>query len=116
MKIETQTTPEAIIAELGARIAHRRIELGMTQVKAAEQAGVGKRTIERIEAGGDTQLTTLVRLIRILGLTDQLDQLIPEPTTSPIEMLKQKQPKKRKRASTKQKPQSPRTWKWGDEE
>lgn len=116
MKIETQTTPEAIIAELGSRIAHRRIELSMTQAKAAEQAGVGKRTIERIEAGGDTQLTTLVRLIRILGLTDQLDQLIPEPTTSPIEMLRQKQPKKRKRASTKQKTKSPKTWKWGDEE
>ncbi len=35
MKIEMQTTPEAIIAELGARIAHRRIELSMTQAKAA---------------------------------------------------------------------------------
>ena len=116
MKIETQTTPEAIIAELGSRIAHRRIEMSMTQAKAAEQAGVGKRTIERIEAGGDTQLTTLIRLIRILGLTDQLDQLIPEPTTTPIEMLRQKQPKKRKRASTKQKTKSPKTWEWGDED
>ncbi len=116
MKIEMQTTPEAIVAELGARIAHRRIELGLTQVKAAEQAGVSKRTIERIEAGGDTQLTTLIRLIRILGLTAYLDQLIPEPTTSPIEMLKQKEPKKRKRASTKQKVKCQKPWKWGDEE
>ena len=115
MKIEMQAAPEAIIEELGMRIAHRRIELNMTQAEAAEQAGVGKRTIERIEAGGDTQLTTLIRLLRVLDLADHLDQLIPEATTSPMEMLKH-QTKPRKRAATKKsnKPQKP--WKWGDEE
>jgi len=30
MKIDKQTAPEAIIEELGVRIAHQRIELGMT--------------------------------------------------------------------------------------
>ena len=73
MKIEAQTSPEAVITELGARIAHRRIELGMSQAEMAKQAGIGKRTIERIESGEDTQLTTLIRLLRILELTDRLD-------------------------------------------
>lgn len=116
MKIETQTTPEAIITELGVRIAHRRIELGMTQAQVAERAGVGKRTIERIEAGEDTQLTTLIRLLRILDLTDQLDQLIPETTVSPMEMLKQQQQTPRQRATPKQKAKPKKPWKWGDEE
>ena len=48
MKIGKQAIPEVIIKELGMRIAHRRIELNITQAEAAEQAGVGKRTIERI--------------------------------------------------------------------
>jgi transcriptional regulator with XRE-family HTH domain len=116
MKIVTQTTPEAIIAELGIRLAHRRIELGLTQAEVAKQAGVGKRTIERIEAGEDTQLTTLIRLLRILDLTDHLDQLIPEATVSPIEMLKQQQPQLRQRATPKRKTKSQKSWKWGDEE
>ena len=87
----------------------------MTQAKAAEQAGVGKRTIERIEAGGDTQLTTLIRLLRILDLIDHLDQLIPEATTSPMEMLKHPS-KPRKRAKPKQETKPKEPWKWGDEQ
>ena len=115
MKIETQTSPEVIIAELGARITHRRIGLGIPQAQLAEQAGVGKRTIERIEKGKDTQLTTLVRILRILDLTDNLNQLVPEAKVSPIEMLKQQQQPPRQRATSKQKTKAKKPWKWGDE-
>ena len=114
MKIENQTTPETIIMELGKRIVKRRLEQGITQAQVAERAGVAKRTIERIEAGGDTQLTTLIRLLRVLGLADRLDQLMPEATPSPMEMLKH-QAKQRKRAVTKRSNKSKKPWKWGDE-
>ncbi|MBL7222128.1 MAG: helix-turn-helix domain-containing protein [Phycisphaerae bacterium] len=116
MKIEKQTAPEAVTAELGARIARRRIELGMTQANAAGQAGVGKRTIERIEAGADTQLSTLIRLLSVLDLAEHLDQLVPAGRVSPMEILKRKgQSKPRKRAVSKKicRPRAP--WKWGDE-
>ena len=86
----------------------------MTQADAAEQAGVGKRTIERIEAGADSQLTTIIRLLRILDLSDHLDNLIPESTVSPMEMLNH-QTKPRKRASSKKEKKSSKLWKWGDE-
>lgn len=115
MKIEAQTSPEAVIAELGARIAHRRIELGLSQAEMAKQAGVGKRTIERIEAGEDTQLTTLIRLLRILELTDRLDLLIPEAKATPMERLKQQKKPLRQRATSKQKTKAQKPWKWGDE-
>jgi transcriptional regulator with XRE-family HTH domain len=114
MKIDRETTPEAIIEEFGARIAHQRIKLGLTQADAAEQAGVGKRTIERIEAGADSQLTTIIRLLRILDLSDYLDNLIPETTVSPMEMLNY-QTKPRKRASSKKEKKPSKPWKWGDE-
>lgn len=115
MKIEKQSAPEAVIQELGTRIARRRIERGMTQAEAAEQAGVGKRTIERIEAGGDMQLTTLIRLLRVLDLTTHLDQLIPETPISPMEMLKH-QPKTRKRVTSQRATKPKEPWKWGDEQ
>jgi len=115
MKIDRQTAPEAIIEELGVRIAHQRIELGMTQADAADQAGVSKRTIERIEAGADAQLTTIIRLLRILNLSDHLDSLIPEISPSPMEMLKH-QAKPRKRASSKKGGKPSKPWKWGDQQ
>ncbi|OHB59892.1 MAG: transcriptional regulator [Planctomycetes bacterium GWF2_42_9] len=115
MKIEKKTSPETILLELGKRIANRRIEQGITQAQSAEQAGVGKRTIERIEAGGDIQLTTLIRLLGVLDLAGNLDQLIPEATPSPMEMLKN-QARPRKRAVTKKPNKLKKPWKWGDEQ
>jgi len=117
MKIERQTVPEAVIAELGVRMARRRIELGMTQAKAAGQAGLGKRTVERIEAGADTQLSTLIRLLSVLDLTEHMDQLVPAVTVSPMEILKRKgQSKPRKRAIPKRPSKPKEPWKWGDEQ
>ena len=114
MRIKIQTAPEATITELGIRIARRRIELGMTQARAASQAGVGKRTIERIEAGADTQLSTLIRLLYVLDLTERLDQLIPAAVVSPMEMLKnRRKPRKRARPRKADGPSEP--WTWGDE-
>lgn len=115
MKIEKQTTPETILLELGKRIAHRRIERGMTQAQSAEKAGVGKRTLERIESGEDIQLTTFIRLLRILDLADNLDQLIPETAPSPMELLKH-QAKPRKRAAAHKLNKPKKSWKWGDEQ
>jgi transcriptional regulator with XRE-family HTH domain len=114
MKIDKQTSPEAVLFELGGRIARQRIELGITQAEAARRAGVSKRTIERLEAGGDMQATTLVRLLGVLGLSEQLDRLIPAATVSPMEMLRH-QTKKRKRAVSKRAAKPKKTWTWGDQ-
>jgi len=116
MRIDKQTSPEVVIGELGERIARRRIELGLTQAQAAAGAGVGKRTIERIEAGSDTQLSTLIRLLGVLDLAEGLDQLIPPAGASPMEMLKHKgRSEPRKRATSKRTSEHRTPWKWGDE-
>lgn len=115
MSITKQTTPQAALKELTARLERFRMESGLTQAQLAAQAGVSKRTIERIENGCDLQITTLVRLLRVLGLADRLDQLIPEQTVSPIDMLKGKtEPPKRARRTKTTQPKKP--WKWGDEQ
>jgi transcriptional regulator with XRE-family HTH domain len=113
MKIEALLTDEAILAELGNRLVRRRFELQLTQAEVADQAGIGKRTVERIEAGATAQLSTLIRLLRALDILERLDLLIPEQGPRPMDLLKLKG-KERQRAPRKK--SSNETWQWGDEE
>jgi hypothetical protein len=63
----------------------------------------------------------LVRLCRVLGLMDQLDQLVPELGISPIVLLKDKKRQKppqrvRKRQSVVVlTPSENSAWKWSDD-
>ena len=90
---------EAVLEELGRRLGRRRLALQITQAKLADQAGVAKRTVERIEAGAAAQTLSLIRILRVLDLLQGLDQLIPETGPRPMDLLKLKG-KERKRASS----------------
>ena len=115
MKLEKQNTPKAIFTELVRRLARRRIDLGLTQVEASEQAGIAVRTLRRLERGGDCQFLTIIRLLKTYNLVGHLDQHVPEPTISPIEFLERQQ-KTRKRASKTTPKEKNQPWKWGDEQ
>ena len=115
MKITGLLTDDAVLAELGARLARRRVELQLTQAAVAEQAGIAKRTLERIEAGQTSQLITLVRVLRVLDAASGLDSLIPESGPRPMDLLRRKG-KARQRASKSRKPgDSGKPWTWDDE-
>lgn len=106
----------AVLEEIGERLARHRLERDLTQADLAEQAGVSKRTVERLEAGESTQLTILIRILRALGLLEALDQAIPEIAPSPLDLLKMKG-KQRQRASSKRGPrETDGAWSWGDDE
>ena len=114
MKITGLLTDDAVLAELGARIAGRRVELQLTQAAVADQAGVAKRTLERMEAGQTSQLSTLVRVLRALDAASGLDSLIPESGPRPMDLLKQKG-KVRQRASGKGAAQATgKPWQWDE--
>jgi transcriptional regulator with XRE-family HTH domain len=119
MKIQDARTDEAALAELGRRIAGRRIALRLNQAELAERSGVGKRTIERIEAGESCQLTSWLRVLRVLELLPALDAMIEEERPRPMELLRhgKKQPRRvRKRADEQgQVNEDSEAWKWGDE-
>jgi transcriptional regulator with XRE-family HTH domain len=107
---------DAVLRAIGKRLARRRLELELTQAQLAEQAGVGKRTVERIEAGESTQTATLIRIVRILGLLDNLAAFIPEPGPRPLDLLKLKGKERRRASSRKQQDKTDEPWSWGDEE
>jgi len=115
MKIYDLLTDEAVLTELGERLTQSRLNQNLTQAELAREAGVSKRTVERIESGASTQLSNLVRLIRALGLLANFESLIPEPVPSPLAQL-QRQGKERERASaTPESHAGTGVWEWGDE-
>jgi len=119
MKIENYLTDEAALFELGARLERIRLERNLTQRELAAKAGVAYKAIQRIEAGEPVKLTSFIRVLRGLGLLDALDRLVPEPTPSPIELLKL-DGKRRQRASGTRRKSAPgrdptTPWHWGDE-
>ena len=115
MKITKQLTDAAILEEMGSRLARRRLDRELTQAALAEQAGLSKRTVERIEAGATVQVSSLIRVLRVLEWVEGLETWMPETGPRPLEVLK-RQGRQRKRASSKRKAgRSGEPWSWGDE-
>ena len=111
----TSMGDDAILEELGQRLRQRRITKGLTQAALAREAGVSKRTVERIEAGAATQTLNFVRLLRVLDLLGRIDQLVPEVGPSPMDLLKRKG-KARQRATSHRTAAPPReNWSWEDD-
>lgn len=99
MKQYESATDSAVLRELGARLAAHRLALNFTQAQIAREAGVSKRTVERLESGATaTRLSAFLRVCRVLGLQQRLDELVPEPPPSPLAQLKLRG-RQRKRAS-----------------
>ncbi len=85
----------------------------------AERAGIGEATLRRLERGSSVQVTTLVKLLRALGLLQGLDMLVPETVELPIAELRRQQQGYRRRArgragSDRAEP-TDLVWRWGDE-
>jgi transcriptional regulator with XRE-family HTH domain len=88
MKI-TDTTPQnTVLKELGGRLAQVRKQRGFTQVELAQQAGIGVATLRRIEDGQDAQIGSWLKLLGTLGLTQSIEQLLPESISSPMAEVK----------------------------
>jgi len=57
------------LIELGNRIRNRRQEIGMSQEKIAEKAGISVNTVSRIEGGQSAMsIEIFIKIIQILGV------------------------------------------------
>jgi len=104
------------LSELGRRLARVRLERNLTQAQLAEQAGVSKSTVERLESGSvATQLSGFIRVCRVLDVIERFEMLVPEPVLSPIEQLRLGGRKRRRASATRRVKASSKKWQWGDE-
>jgi transcriptional regulator with XRE-family HTH domain len=115
MKITAQLTDPIILQELGGRLASARIESNLTQAALAEEAGVAKRTVERLESGEvATRLAGFLRVCRALGLLERFETLLPEPALSPLAQLKQRGRKRQRATGKKAGAGKTKPWTWGE--
>ena len=116
MKIYAELTDEVVLEELGTRLAGVRLGRNLTQAALAEQAGVSKRTVERLESGAvAAHLSGFLRVCRVLGLLGNFENLIPEAATSPMEQLKRQRGKRQRATGKRVSTGKPGKWTWGDE-
>lgn len=115
MKIQSNITSEALLKLIGERLARLRLSKNLTQKKLAEQAGLGLRTVQRLELGlAATQLSGFVQVCQVLGLVERFDVLIPEEQASPIAQLKLQSRKRQRARSRKTATGAAKKWTWGE--
>ena len=115
MKITKLHTDQTILRELGVRMAGLRLARNLTQATLAEEAGVSRSTVERLESGVVAlQLYGFLRVCRVLDLIDGLNLLVPEPGPSPVDLLKLKGRKRQRASMRKAAAGKAGPWTWGD--
>lgn len=95
------SNPE-VLSLIGERLREWRVKKDITQNELIKHAGVSKSAVQRLEAGANVDLKTIVAVLRALDLVDNLNTFLPEPETT-IESLKEIQntPSQRRRVRKK---------------
>jgi transcriptional regulator with XRE-family HTH domain len=115
MSIAPTLTDEALLKLVGERLARLRLAKNLTQRQLAEQAGLGLRTVQRLELGAAaTQLSGFMRVCRVLGLVARLETLIPEVAASPMAQLELHGRRRRRATGKKGAVGEPKKWTWGE--
>jgi transcriptional regulator with XRE-family HTH domain len=114
MRFDNLLADQAVLAELGRRIADARLARRLTQAKFAEAAGVSKRTVERLEDGDSTQLGNFIRCLRALDSLEGLERLLPDTAVNPVELLGRRRHRRQRTRGDGGEPATP-PWTWGDE-
>lgn len=108
--ISNDETALALTEKLGGRLKQARLNADLTQSALAARAGLTRKAVINAEKG-KAQLVVFVSLLSALGLTEQLNNFLPEQPISPIQLAKL-HGKKRRRASGKHDPRQEETLSW----
>ena len=106
-------TSGQIESALCGRLESIRLSRNLTQVQLAKEAGVSTRTIGRLEKGLGISLDTFIRVLSALGIQQNLEALLPDPTVRPVERIGIGG-SERKRARPIRTDKENAAWSWGD--
>ena len=80
---------------LGEQIKALRLRHNLSQRELAERGDLALNAVKNIEAGRGGTLTSLMKILRILGKTDWISALTPEVSISPMQLIATKVPRQR---------------------
>ena len=106
---------EITMRDLGMRLAKVRLSRNLTQARLAHEAGTSLPSIKRLEAGRNSSLDTLLRVMRALNLGDRILDILPNPDVRPVERV-QHEGHERRRARTQTEAPKASEWAWGEED
>jgi transcriptional regulator with XRE-family HTH domain len=96
-------TADEIAQELAGRLRAARLAQGLQQSELALRAGVSAGTVKALEKSGQSTVTSLIRVVQALGLTQDLQQAFVLEVRS-IAQMEQAQRAQRQRAPRRPKP------------
>lgn len=76
------------LTELGRRVREERIAVGLKQQELADRAAISADTVSALENGRPVSTEKLARVLRALGHSDRMENLLPPPVASPIDLQK----------------------------
>jgi len=97
-------TDSAIAEDIGDRLKTLRLDRNYTQKELCDLTGLSIKAILNAEKG-KSNIVTYIKLLRALNCLDHLENFIPKPGISPMQIVKLSS-KKRIRASSKQRIQA----------
>ena len=104
---------KAVLAELSNRIKTTRLIYPMTQNELADKSMVSLGTIKRFEKGEDISFLNVIKILKALGLEDNLELLVDDPEDRPS--VKAGTLKVKQRVRKQKNGNNENSWRWGDE-
>ncbi|HEY4146825.1 helix-turn-helix transcriptional regulator [Pinirhizobacter sp.] len=83
-----ETSIAALLAGLGQCPRDQRIRLGHSQEDLPKLANISTRSIHHVEAGGSSTTATVVKILKAMGIADDLKAIAPFPSASPMAALR----------------------------
>src|SRR5262245_47498669 len=84
-----------LLAQLGDQMRLLRVRKNIDQQRLAYEAGVALNVIKRLEGGKGATLTSIIKVLRVLGAEGWFRTLAPAVSVSPLQMLKSDTPRRR---------------------
>ncbi|MBE6665542.1 MAG: helix-turn-helix transcriptional regulator [Ruminococcaceae bacterium] len=113
MKLIGTENEKIVLKELGSRIKQYRISSNITQKELADKCGISASTVVRIENGNDSTFSNYLKIFSGLGLTQNIDILIPEKQPDFKAIFEEKKLRQRAKSNS----YTAKTgWTWGEDE
>ena len=89
----------ALMRMIGGFIKQNRLNQNKTQQEVAEAAGINRATLSQIENGSSGTMVSLIQILRVLNQLHLLQQFQATPLISPLELARLEQMKRQRSRS-----------------